>query len=95
MAERPRITKISITYELKGKSVTKDINPSDAEAIFFTDQAVKEILAPFYDPKHPSLLRSTKGTPDGVIKHWTTPLESGHLPVVMLKKPGCTEDPWD
>ena len=94
MADRPKITKISITYEVKGKSVTKEIDPAEIEALFFTDHAVKEILAPFYDPKHPSLLRSTKGTPDGVIKEWTTPLTSGDLPVVMLKVPGCGEKPW-
>ena len=94
MANRPTITKISITFEVDGKTYTKDIDPSETEALFFTDHSVKEILAPFYHPSHPSALRSTKSTPDGVIKDWTTPLTAGHLPVVMIKTPGCSETPW-
>ena len=94
MTDRPKITRIAITFEVNGQSVTKEIEPSEVEALFFTDHSVREILAPFYDPKHPSPLRSTKNSPDGVLKHWTTPLTAGHLPVVMLKAPACSETPW-
>jgi hypothetical protein len=94
MAKRPKITKITITYEIDGKSVTKDIDPAETEALFFTDHAVKDILAPFYDPKHPKALKAPKSNPDQVVKEWETPMKSGNLPVVMLKYPGCTETPW-
>jgi hypothetical protein len=90
MADRPKITKISITYEVHGKSVTKDIDPSETEAIFFSDRAVKEILALFYHPKHPSKHRGHKHTPEEVIKSWETPTESGSLPALMSKFPGCS-----
>jgi len=94
MAQRPKVTKISITYEVDGKSVTKDIDPSKVEALFFTDRAVKEILATFYHPDHPSKLRSKKSTPEKVIEHWETLQAASHLPAVMVKAPECSAAPW-
>jgi hypothetical protein len=94
MADRPKITKISVTYEVQGKSVTKEIAPGEVEALFFSDRAVKEILAMFYHKDHPSKHRGHKHTPEEVVKSWEAPSDSGNLPVVMIKTASCSSSPW-
>ena len=89
MAKRPRVTKISITYEVDGKSHVKELDPKDIEAIFMTDHSVSEILAGFYHPQSP--LRSTppKSTPEKVQAMWNAETKAGHAPIVMIKHVGC------
>ena len=77
---RPKITKI--TLEIDGKD-TVEIDPNNTDALFFTDQAVKDILAPFY--------ATGAGSGKGVdaLSTWTTPTSTGDLPPYLRKIPDC------
>ena len=77
---RPKITKI--TLEIDGKE-TVEIDPDNTDALFFTDQAVKDILAPFY--------ATGAGSGKGVdaLSTWTTPTATGDLPSYLRKIPDC------
>jgi hypothetical protein len=77
---RPKITKI--TLEIDGKD-SVEIDPNNTDALFFTDQAVRDILAPFYATG----AGSGKGVdPDS---KWNTPTSKGTLPAYLLKIPDC------
>ncbi len=52
--KRPKVTGVTVDLLYPdGKSRTIKIDPTKTEAIFFSDRAVKEIFAPFYE-KHES-----------------------------------------
>lgn len=78
---RSKVTKI--TLEIDGKEeVTFD--PGNTSALFFTEEAVKEILAPFY--------ATGAGAGKGVepLTKWSTPTPGGNLPAYLAKIPNCT-----
>jgi hypothetical protein len=77
---RAKVTKI--TLEIDGKD-TIEIDPNDTDALFFTDQAVRDILAPFYSTGAGS---GTGVDPDS---KWNTPDTSGILPAYLRKIPDC------
>jgi len=77
---RSKITKI--TLEIDGKD-TVEIDPNNTDALFFTDQAVRDILAPFYSTGAGS---GTGVDPDS---KWNTPDATGTLPGYLLKIPDC------
>jgi hypothetical protein len=78
---RPQITKIQIWVNGKGPI---DIDPANTDAIFFTDQAVRDILAPYYS--------TGAGAARGIdaIAEWNTPTSTGTLPAYMIKIPMCS-----
>jgi hypothetical protein len=78
---RAKVTKIQVWLDGKGPI---DIDPAKAAAIFFTDQAVQDILAPFYAPGGAGAVYG-----EDPIAKWNTPTSSGELPPYLLKIPQC------
>lgn len=78
---RSKVTKI--TLEIDGKE-TVEIDPNNTDALFFTDQAVRNFLAPFYT--------TGAGAGKGIdpISKWSTITTSGTLPAYLIKVPDCT-----
>jgi hypothetical protein len=78
---RATVTKIQVWVDGKGPI---NIDPDDTAAIFFTDHAVKDILAPFY-------AGGGAGAGFGVdpITVWNTTTASGKEPAYLIKIPQC------
>ena len=78
---RPKITKIQVWIDGKGPI---DIDPANTDAIFFTDQAVRDLLAPYYS--------TGKGAGRGIdpLAEWNTTTSTGTLPAYMIKIPMCS-----
>lgn len=79
---RSKVTKI--TLEIDGKDIV-EIDPNDTDALFFTDQAVRDILAPYY--------ATGAGAGRGIspLTAWKTPLaKTGKEPAYMVKIPMCS-----
>jgi hypothetical protein len=77
---RPKVTKI--TLEIDGKEKV-EIDPKNTDALIFTDQAVRDILGPFYSTG------AGKGTGVDPDSKWNTPDASGNLPPYLVKIPDC------
>lgn len=77
---RSKVTKI--TLEIDGKDIV-EIDPNDTDALFFTDQGVKDILAPYY------ATGAGKGKGVDPVSKWTTPTTTGTLPAYLRKIPDC------
>ncbi len=77
---RSKVTKI--TLEIDGKE-TVEIDPNNTDALFFTDQAVKNILAPFY--------ATGAGSGKGIdpVSKWTNVTKTGTQPAYLRKIPDC------
>lgn len=77
---RPKVTKI--TLEIDGKE-TVEIDPNNTDALFFTDQAVRNLLVPFYSTG------GGKGKGVNPFSKWNTLDSTGTLPAYMIKIPNC------
>lgn len=77
---RSKVTKI--TLEIDGKE-TVEIDPNNTDALFFTDQAVTNILVPFY--------ATGAGADKGIdpISKWNSITKSGTQPAYLRKIPDC------
>jgi hypothetical protein len=78
---RPKVTKI--TLEIEGKKDPVEIDPTKTDALFFTDQAVRNFLVPFYS--------TGAGSAKGVdpVSKWDTADSTGTLPAYLVKIPNC------
>ena len=78
---RPKVTKI--TLEIDGTDVV-EIDPAKTDALFFTEQAVRDILAPYY--------ATGLGAGRGIdpLAQWNTQDAAGKLPTYMIKIPQCS-----
>lgn len=78
---RPKVKKIKIWVE--GKKKADVIDPAKTAAIFFTDQAVQDILVPFYGP-------GGKGAGKGVdaMTLWNTTISDKEA-AYLIKIPEC------
>jgi hypothetical protein len=78
---RSKVTKI--TLEIDGKD-TVEIDPNDTDALFFTDQGVRDILAPYY--------ATGAGAGRGIdpLADWDTISKTGKKPGYMVKIPMCS-----
>ncbi|MGD2089086.1 MAG: hypothetical protein PVH61_23105 [Candidatus Aminicenantes bacterium] len=78
---RPKVTKIQVWVDGKGPI---DIDADNIDALFLTDQAVRNFLAPFYT--------TGAGADKGIdpISKWSTITTSGTLPAYLIKVPDCT-----
>lgn len=77
---RAKVTKI--TLEIDGKK-TVEIDPNNTDALFFTDQAVRDILAPFYSTGAGA---KTGEDPDA---KWNAEDATGTKPAYLIKIPDC------
>jgi hypothetical protein len=77
---RAKVTKIQVWVDGKGPI---NIDPNDTAALFLTDQAVQDILAPYY--------ATGAGAGLGVdpLAEWNTTTASGKTPAYLLKIPQC------
>jgi hypothetical protein len=78
---RSQVTKIQLWVDGKGPI---DIDPANTDAIFFTDQAVRDLLAPYYS--------TGKGAGRGIdpLAEWNTTTSTGMEPPYMIKIPMCS-----
>ncbi|WP_306601031.1 hypothetical protein [Geothrix sp. 21YS21S-2] len=90
MPTRPKLLKITLTYEQEGRPVTVEVDPAKASALFWTDHTVENLLGSYYRSGLPN---PTGQTPSGVLEAWNTAKADGTLPVVMIKYPECGTGP--
>lgn len=110
MSKRAKINKITVEVEYSdGTQKLVDIDPTESEALFWSDRAVSEILAPFYStPK--DVPDDEKGevaidagyeadviTPDVVMSMWNSPNSidkaDADYPAMIKKKIKCIPTP--
>ena len=80
---RPKITKITVEIEGKGPV---EIDPANIDALFFTEQGVKNILVPYYNSTSSATMSGAE-----VENKWDTPDPgTGELLAMLKKRPDCT-----
>jgi len=77
---RAKVTKIQIWVDGKGPI---EIDPAKTAAIFFTDHAVKDILAPFY------ARGAGKGLGVDAMAVWNPTTATVEEPAYLIKIPEC------
>ena len=78
---RSKVTKITLVID--GTDVV-EIDPAETDALFFTEKAVRDILAPYY--------AAGPGAGRGIdpLAQWNTKDATGKLPTYMIKIPMCS-----
>ena len=93
MPTRPILKNITLTYEKDGQTFTKDIDPTQATALFWEDYAVENLLASFYRPDHPTHRTHPTLTEPAIMSMWHAPQADGNPPLCLIKDPNCGTNP--